>query len=78
MNEAQWSSNLVIAWLLWALGGAIILLDLFLSSTDDIGHVGIAVVIAGALFYNRELATSIQSRERTAYDLGRESIRSVR
>lgn len=78
MNATQWSSNLVLAWLMWVVGSGVILFDLFVASADDIGHVGIGLILGGKIFYDRELVVSIKSREKAAFDLGRESIRSLR
>lgn len=71
--EAQWSPNLVLAWLFFVVGGAVILSDLFVPSADDIGHVGIGLVLGGKIFYDRELVRRMAAREKAAFDIGRQA-----
>lgn len=78
VNERQWSSNLVLAWTLWLIGAGIVMADLFIPSADDIGHVGLVFFLGGMAFNNREMVAGLHRREQAAFDLGRESVRSIR
>lgn len=78
VNETQWSPNLVLAWTLWLIGAGIVLADLFIPSADDIGHVGLVFFLGGMAFNNREMVAGLHRREKVAFDLGRDSVRSLR
>lgn len=75
--DRQWSPNLVLAWTLWIVGVAVISADLFIPWADDVGHVGIASLVAGKVFHDRELVRTLRKREDGAFRLGRESVRSI-
>lgn len=82
MDSRQWSPNLVLAWTLWVIGMAVICADLFIPSADDIGHVGLACLVAGKVCNDRELIRNLKIRERAAFDLGRDTagsdVRAIR
>lgn len=72
MHDRQVSSTIVFAWLGWALGVALIMLDFFLPS-DDLGHAGIAAVCAGAVFHVRAMLCQHCMTTKAAFDLGRDA-----
>lgn len=72
MQDRQVSSTVVLAWLGWALGATFIVADFFVRS-DDLGHLGIAVVGAGAVFHVRGMLCQHGIALREAFDLGRET-----
>lgn len=79
-SHRQWSPNYVIAWFCWIFGVGIIALDLFVRDMDDIGHIGLGLIMVGKIFHDREMNWCLRHREQEAFDLGRDSgsVRSMR
>lgn len=74
MHDRQVSSTIVLAWLGWALGVALIAADFFVPS-DDLGHLGIAAVCAGCVFHVRAMLCQHCMTTKQAFDLGVETQR---
>lgn len=76
MEDHTISFNTLFAWSLWTLGILLVAVDLI--SSVDLDDFGVIAAAAGATLHVRGMICGLGRRERAAYDLGRESVRSVR
>lgn len=72
MEDRKLSATSTAAWACWAVGVALIAVDLFLLS-DDLGHVGVTLAVAGALLHGRALLCQQSEMMRNAFELGKDA-----
>lgn len=72
------SAYSILAVLGWLAGIALVLLDLLVFATDDLGHLGLLVVAGSAVLNVRGFIHRLECREKAAFDFGRDSVRPVR
>lgn len=65
-----------MAYVLWLMAGAFVVLNFIFD--PPFGEVGVLLAIAGSVLQVRGYFCAMQAREREAYELGRESVRSLR
>lgn len=53
MMDRQISATESSAWLLWAVAGVVVSVDLFVSTSDDLGHCGLVAAAAAATLHVR-------------------------
>lgn len=70
-------SGRVISYALWALGGMTVALSLFVGP-PQLASVGVLLAMAGAVLQVRSYICALSSRDREAFDMGRDSVRSLR
>lgn len=70
------SLNTVLAWAAWILAGACAVFYAF--ATQAFGGLVVLLVAAGATLHVRGFVYALECREKAAFNLGRESVRSVR
>lgn len=70
------SLNSVLAWIAWALALIAAALNIFISHQFDV--LVILCAAAGATIHARGFVHGLECRERSAFELGRESVRAVR
>lgn len=76
MHDRNISATVTAAYVLWTLGGSIILLSLFIAV--PIAPVGIFVSGAAMVVHIRSFFICLAQRELEAFELGRESVRPIR
>lgn len=57
----------------WMVSAALVVADLFISSADDVGHLGLYVGTGAAVLNVRGFIHREECRIKAAFDLGRES-----
>ena len=70
MTDRQISTTTVTASLLWALGMALIVLDILTSR--DTGELGLYATCAGGVLNIRGFFCSLHQRETNAFEIGRD------
>ena len=76
MNERSVSVYNAFSYLLWPAGLTLVLVGLF--TKWELGQLGIVLCMMGATLTVRSYFCALERRERSAYQLGRESVRSIR
>lgn len=75
VNDTTFSATSTIAAILWAVGAIFIGLSFFHVSA--FGQVGIYFAAAAGTCQIRGFICSLRQRERNAFELGRDSVRSI-
>lgn len=68
----------VLAWILWVIGTAVVVLDMFLDHSDDVGHLGIILVAGGATLHIMGALRANRDHLDGVYALGREAAKDER
>lgn len=64
---------------LGAIGMGLLIANVFTTSRNDhVGLLGIPFICASAVLWVRSMLCSMAERERNAFDLGKDSVRSIR
>lgn len=76
MIDRKFSSNLVCATILWVAGLSLVVVAMFTRA--ETGELGLMCSGAAMVFNIRGFFCGLLHREQDAFDLGRESVRSIR
>lgn len=76
MNNRSIPASLAIASVLWAVGLGLIVLGLI--TKHDFGQLGLAAVCGACTWQVRGYICGLTWREREAFELGKDSVRSIR
>jgi hypothetical protein len=76
MEDMTISATATLAYVLWAAGITLVLLQLV--GVVPVGQLGLVAIAAAAVLNIRGFLAEQYRRERAAFNLGRESVRSVR
>lgn len=76
MTNRNISVHTAVSCLFWPLGLSLVVLGFFVGSS--LGQLGIIVAMVAAVLNVRGFFCSLQRREIAAFELGRDSVRSIR
>lgn len=76
-NSVTVTVGCVVAWIAWAAAFGLVLADLLLGMGLRLAPLGLCLSAAAATLHIRHLLAGMADREQIAFNLGRDSVRSL-